>query len=505
MISARIFPKLGAVRRWLVAAGSLLAVSALFQAVSAQSDSTPGNLQVTIYDVNADTVIPNARVQIVSPGSGVKVTTASGVAVFSGQLPGTYTFKVSKPNYSVDIGLIVTIISNQTSFRTWYLSWVGPAPAAPTLVSPANGTIGLLATTLSWNTVSGAASYRVQVSTSAAFGTLLVNAGGIAGTSKAVTGLAYNNQYFWHAAATGAGGDGIWSATWSFSAPIAQLPAAPALASPTNGATGIAISPTLSWSTAALATAYQVQLSTSSTFTGSVINAGSLTATSAAISGLSLNTRYFWRAGGSSSVATGPWSAAWSFTTVVTGPAPSAPVLATPTNGNPRVSTSPVLAWGSVANAATYRLQVSNNTAFSVMVFDQAGLNGSSQLVSGLPAGIKFYWRVNAANSTGTSGWSALWSFTTASVSALPQQQAFRMTGLAIGRSVVNYELPAAAKVSIMLHDLQGRLVRQVAAGMQSAGRHEAALDPEKRFNGRYVLTFSAGGHAERKLVSIIR
>jgi hypothetical protein len=58
--------------------------------------------------------------------------------------------------------------------------------------------------------------YRLQVSTSSTFATLLVDDSTIATTSRQVTGLAGNTTYFWRVSATNAGGTSAWSLQWSF-------------------------------------------------------------------------------------------------------------------------------------------------------------------------------------------------------------------------------------------------------------------------------------------------
>ncbi len=44
-------------------------------------------------------------------------------------------------------------------------------------------------------------------------------------------------------------------------------------------------------------------------------------------------------------------------------------------------------------------------------------------------------------------------------------------------RTVVTFELPQAGEVSVAVHDVQGRLVRRLAAGGHEAGRHELVWD----------------------------
>jgi subtilisin-like proprotein convertase family protein len=92
-------------------------------------------------------------------------------------------------------------------------------------------------------------------------------------------------------------------------------PNAPTLATPANGATGIPLAPALTWASSVGATTYQVQVSTTSTFTTTVVNATGLTSTSYTISpALISNTVYYWRGRAVNTCGTGAWSAVFNFT-----------------------------------------------------------------------------------------------------------------------------------------------------------------------------------------------
>ncbi|MEK9138620.1 MAG: fibronectin type III domain-containing protein, partial [Bacteroidota bacterium] len=185
---------------------------------------------------------------------------------------------------------------------------MAPPPPAPSLVSPANGATKVsIAPTLTWNASSGAASYQLQVSTSSTFSTFVVNQSGITSTSFAVSGLAYSTTYYWRVNAANAGGNSPWSATWSFTTDLLPPASAPTLASPSNGATGVSTSPTLSWNASSGATSYQLQLSTDPSFTSLEVNQGGITATSYAATGLANSTPYYWRVNASNAGGTGTW------------------------------------------------------------------------------------------------------------------------------------------------------------------------------------------------------
>ncbi len=99
--------------------------------------------------------------------------------------------------------------------------------------------------------------------------------------------------------------------------------------------------------------------------------------------------------------------------TRVTNVAPSAPKLASPSNGATGLPTNPILTWNSSSSANYYTLQVSTSQSFSSLVTSQTGLVDTSFKVSGLSNDVVYYWRVSAANTVGSSPYSDVASFTT--------------------------------------------------------------------------------------------
>jgi hypothetical protein len=95
------------------------------------------------------------------------------------------------------------------------------------------------------------------------------------------------------------------------------------------------------------------------------------------------------------------------------GGTPPAPTLATPATGTTGVATNPTLTWSPSKGATSYELQVSKDSTFATTVFDKAKLTTTSQEVTGLSQGTTYCWRVNATSSSGSSGWSSVWSFAT--------------------------------------------------------------------------------------------
>ncbi len=87
----------------------------------------------------------------------------------------------------------------------------------PVLVSPSNNaTNQSLTPTLSWNAVTGADSYKVQVSDDAGFATFIIDQSGVTETTLNITGLSNDTQYYWRVLATNSAGDSNWSAPFNF-------------------------------------------------------------------------------------------------------------------------------------------------------------------------------------------------------------------------------------------------------------------------------------------------
>lgn len=114
------------------------------------------------------------------------------------------------------------------------------------------------------------------------------------------------------------------------------------------------------------------------------------------------------------------------FGTVPSLPAPSVPTLSAPTNGATNQSLTPTLSWVAATAATTYNLQVSTSNTFATNIVDLTGLATTSRAISGLANSTTYYWRVSSTNTTGTSAWSAIRSFTTAAPLAVPTAPTLR-------------------------------------------------------------------------------
>jgi hypothetical protein len=378
----------------------------------------------------------------------------------------------------------------------------GNLPAAPTLASPLNGATGISPSpTFTWNASSGATSYQLQVSRSSSFSTIDISQSGITGTSYGVAGLADGTTYYWRMNATNGASTSPYSDIWSLTTTIIPLApvAAPALASPEDGATSISADPTLSWNAASGAISYQLQVSASASFRATVVNRGGISETWIRLSGLSRNTTHYWRVCANYGAGTGPYSSVRSFTTVIASPV--APNLLSPIDGAVNVSTRPTFVWEQSTGASSYQLQISTDPSFSTTIIDSSGITATSLTSSGLNVSTVYYWRVNASNAGGLGEWSGVRYMITSSVSAvsdgsgLPQEiHLFQNFPNPFNNStIISYELPKAASVTIEIYSVLGQKVVTLAQGLKQRGYHQVSWESSLS-SGVYYYTLVIDG-----------
>ncbi len=99
-------------------------------------------------------------------------------------------------------------------------------------------------------------------------------------------------------------------------------------------------------------------------------------------------------------------------TVIPTTPASPAPVA--PANASVDRPVIDTLKWNAVYGATSYGVDVATDAGFATIVLTQTGITATTfGIPSALANSTMYYWRVNATNVAGTSGWSTPWSYTT--------------------------------------------------------------------------------------------
>ncbi|MFH0990824.1 MAG: fibronectin type III domain-containing protein [bacterium] len=307
--------------------------------------------------------------------------------------------------------------SDSTGYTVWSSEWSFTTGSSllstPSLISPSNSAEGIsINPKLEWSKIDGALSYELQVSTNKSFNTNVEQRQGILSTSASLSGLLFNQTYYWRVRATGTASSSEWSKEYEFTTGSSKL-SIPVLLSPEDRATDISTEPRFEWTTVEGANTYVFQISLTQSFSTLLFTREIVSGNFTIVSGLKATTQYYWRILALSSTDTSDWSDVRRFTTWDDQLA--APSLVAPSDGATGQSITPTLAWTVSPRALTYTIQYSTSANFSDNLVEIKGVTKATHSLSELLPLTKYYWRVNALDTTHVSSWSQRWSFTTGS------------------------------------------------------------------------------------------
>ncbi|MBY9000332.1 MAG: hypothetical protein KGD64_05425 [Candidatus Heimdallarchaeota archaeon] len=281
-------------------------------------------------------------------------------------------------------------------------------PGSVTLVSPSNGAVTSDYTPyFDWNIATGAWRYRLEVDNTPDFSSpgIIVTTSGTSYTS----GLnLLNGYYYWRVRASDqAGNDGPWSATWQLRI-NKEVPPAPILITPSNGALITDNTPFMDWNPATLGVLYQIQIDNNGDFSSPTRDyTTALTYYTPSTLG---DGTYYWRVRARDSIGNwGPWCSAWHFTIDTVPPGP--PILITPTINQYINDNTPFMDWNSVTGGYQYQIQIDTTPMFTAPVRDYTST--ATAYTPTVLADGTYYWRVRAIDLAGNIGaWSSIWYFT---------------------------------------------------------------------------------------------
>jgi hypothetical protein len=292
------------------------------------------------------------------------------------------------------------------------------APAAPTLVSPANGeNLNYNTPTLNWSAVSDNSPpvfYYAAVSNNSAFPYENRSSGWTTTDNWEVMPALPEGVWYWRVRAKdNVGNVGDNSASRSFRVDVTR-PAAPTITAPANGENTNDNTPNLDWgavSENSLPVLYRVWIDNNSNFSSPEKDSGWIGATSYTPSALPDNLYYLRVAAKDNAGNQGDNSQR---TFRVDTLKPAAPTLIWPANGENINDNTPNLDWGAVSENSLpvlYRCYVDNDSNFSSVDYDSGWVTTDNyQLTSELTEKV-WYWKVGAKDNAGNVGeWSATWS-----------------------------------------------------------------------------------------------
>ena len=296
--------------------------------------------------------------------------------------------------------------------------------AVPQLYNPSNNSTNMAVTQrLGVTKVSGTTYYEIELDTTSNFNSPMkqtLNADTYYSSYDyyytTVSNLLYGTKYYWRARCAHAADTSGWSVVWNFT-----TGARPLLYSPNNNTTNMAVTQRLCVQQFTGSNYYEIELDTTSNFDSPMkqtLNADTYYSSYSyyytTVSNLLYGTKYYWRARCAHAADTTDWSAVWDFTTG------ARPLLYSPNNNTTNISITQRLCVQQFTGSNYYEIELDTTSNFDSPL--KQTLNASSYnssysyyytSVSNLLYGTKYYWRARCAHAADTSGWSAVWNFTT--------------------------------------------------------------------------------------------
>jgi hypothetical protein len=383
---------------------------------------------------------------------------------------------------------------------------IPPRPLAST-ATPADESSGLTPTPdFSWEPVTDADTYQLQVATTPDFETLEIDQGGIAdSTFSPENSLDYGQIYYWRLRSTNEFGSGRYSEILSFSTATGGARQVD-LSSPVEEEPNVVLPAVLAWNQVDGAS-YELEIAEDSLYESLVISDSGLAKTEYTAELDPLST-YYWHVRASN---TGPlnWSETWVFQTSV-----DAVTLTQPVDGADNVLAYTEFGWDPVEGAESYQLQVAEDTTFAVAILDSTV--SEAMVVPSLPLAYSttYHWRVRGGRDVGPGPWSNAASFTVAVGTALEDVASdipdrpdlkpnfpnpFRTS------TTIGYDLSDPGHAELTVYDLLGHEIARLVDGRMTAGRHTLTLDAARYPSGVYLVRLQTDGYSEVLTMTIAR
>ena len=290
----------------------------------------------------------------------------------------------------------ITIWDGNGDLTSATLHCAKSAPTAPAVKLGNSATSGK--PMLTWNTVSGATSYKVYRATSQNGTYSLL--GSVTTTTYVNTGAKDGVTYYYKVTAVNDSGESAYSNIVSGqNKAVTPKPSAPVVKIGHSATSG---KPMLTWNAVSGATSYKVYRATSQNGTYSLL--GTVTTTSYINTGAKDGVTYYYKVKAVNSAGESAYSNTVSGQSKSVTPKPSAPVVKI---GHSATSGKPMLTWNAVDGAASYKVYraTAKNGAYSVINTTKA----LTYTNVGAALGTTYYYKVEALNASGKSiGFSAI-------------------------------------------------------------------------------------------------
>lgn len=212
-------------------------------------NSDADNVRYAVYAV---------PIQIASSGTTPHYGTSSYLQGISYSKQFTLNDSVSSATHQISVS-VLDRFGNEFSVRELNKATVAAVDVEPT--SPIQGNVSLLPSYFKWKAVAGAYAYVVEIATDEAFQNVVFSSE--TNENQALCRLQKNmgdGIYYWRVRALVPNATSLWSSSATFVSKTF------AISSPTDGETGVSLTPQIVWDNIGESASYTVQVATSSSF-----------------------------------------------------------------------------------------------------------------------------------------------------------------------------------------------------------------------------------------------
>jgi len=244
--------------------------------------------------------------------------------------------------------------------------------------------------------------------------------------------------------------------------------------SPANNASNVDTDPVISWSEVMGASGYDLEIALDDSF-AEIFFDENYTDNETGLDNLNSFTTYYWRIKATSGNLVSDYSETYSFTTGDFTTAPNSVSLLLPANNAVYVSYEDVeFAWQNVFAAQNYVLQVCQNVYFYNDLIEITDIDEATYTIPELNPLTRYYWRVRAYNSFGSSGWSSINQFLTQQavsnendIATLTNQYTGNYPNPFNPETTISFTVGKSSKgdtqqVNARIYNLKGQLVKEL-------------------------------------------
>jgi photosystem II stability/assembly factor-like uncharacterized protein len=272
---------------------------------------------------------------------------------------------------------------------------------------------------------------------------------------------------------------------------IPSYPASPILSDPLISASNPGTL-NLNWSISALADSYRLQVSIDSVFKTFFLNDSTITVTTRQVTGLEDGVRYYWRVSSKNAAGVSPYSEVRSFSTLLNAPGN----LTAKALWGYKVS----LSWSDISKSVSgYIIEraLAKDTIYTAI--DTVKSNTASYTDSSLTSVNTYVYRVKAYNALGSSAYSNV--ATVSTITAVENKYSGIPTKYEVLQNypnpfnpttIIKYGLPVQSQVKIVVYNILGAVVKELANSVQSAGYHNVNFGGNIISSGVYFYKIEA-------------